>query len=271
MKDIVMPAVRRAGAILLEHYGHVQGIRLKESPASLVTDADLASEASLLQTLREHFPHYNILSEEAGYTDRQSRWTWVIDPLDGTSNFAASVPWFGVMVSLLDGPRPVWAAMYLPVEDSFYIAESGGGAWRNGERVHVTAETRLSHTLCAHSLDPRAEWEITRQEVTFLGHLVRHARNVRCTNSLVDFTLTIDGRFGACVNHSAKLWDLAAPALLLREAGGVLTDVRGREIAFDLSPGGRLRSYRVMAAGRALLGALVELSRASGLDQLTQD
>ena len=265
MRSTVVECATSAGRLLLQSFGKVQATRVKEGQSSVVTDADLASEQHILRLIRARFPDDNIVAEETGVQDRGSDRTWVVDPLDGTSNFAAGLPWFGVMVSVLERGAPLLAAMYLPVEDRLYLATRGEGATRNGETVRVTAETRWSHLLCAYGLDASPDPERVRKQGLLLGGLVQLARNVRATNSLVDFACTIDGRLGACVNLNTKIWDIAAPALLFPEAGGQMTDLRGQPITFALDDRCCERSYAVVGGSPALCRQVLERIASSGL------
>jgi myo-inositol-1(or 4)-monophosphatase len=265
MKDTMMECARKAGALLLEHFGRVRQVRIKENQSSVVTEADLASEALILDILTRRFPDHGVLGEEGGHLRRGARFTWVIDPLDGTSNFAAGLPWFGVMIALLDDSAPQLGVMYLPVEDRLYLAERGAGATCNGQPVRVTESTDLSRLLCAYALDPSMDPGLVAEQATLLGLLVQRARNVRATNSLVDFACTIDGRLGACLNHNTKLWDIAAASLVMEEAGGAITDLRGQPLRLDLGPEATTRNYAVLGANPVLSRQILELIAASGL------
>jgi myo-inositol-1(or 4)-monophosphatase len=264
MRETLVECATSAGGILMERFGRVREIRFKEDRSSIVTEADLASERHILARLQAQYPHDNIIAEETGFLGRGGDRTWVIDPLDGTSNFAAGIPWFGVMITVLEQATPVLAAMYLPVEQTLYVSARGAGVQRNGRPVRVTAETDLRNTLCAHAMDAASDPDVARWRALLHGRLIQGARNLRATNSLVDFAYVIDGRFGAVVNHASKIWDIAASALMLPEAGGTLTDLRGQEV--ELSPGapGVARTYAVVGSSRALLPQLLAQLSAPG-------
>jgi len=265
MKSTVLECATSAGRLLLQHFGNVQNVRVKESQSSVVTEADVASEEHILSIIRRRFSDHNIVAEESGFQNRGSAYTWVVDPLDGTANFAAGLPWFGVLVNVLEHGVPLIATMYLPIEDRLYLAERGHGATRNGERIHVTAEKRWPHLLCAYGLDASPDAERVRRQGLLLGGLTQLARNVRATNSLIDFAYTIDGRLGAVVNLNTKIWDIAAPALLFPEAGGQLTDLRGAPITFALDTACCERSYAVVGGNPSLCRQVLERVASSGL------
>ena len=264
MKETLLRCVREAGPILLQYFGHVRHITLKENHSSIVTEADVASEKLIADIIRDRHPEHNLLGEESGLQSRGSDFTWVIDPLDGTSNFAAGVPWFGVMVAVLEKTQPMMAAMCLPVDDVLYLAERGRGVTRNGQRIQMTAATDLRETLVAYGMDATPDDAQTRRQTHLLGLLVKEARNVRLANCLLDFCYTLDGRFGACVNHGCKIWDIAPACLMFAEQGGMLTDLQGAPIRLELDPASYLRDYPIVGASPVLHRQVMELSRAAG-------
>jgi myo-inositol-1(or 4)-monophosphatase len=265
MKSTLIECVRAGGRVLLDHFGGPVRFKTKENQSSIVTEADLASEKIILELIQSSFPEHNTLAEESGWVDRGSTYTWIVDPLDGTSNFAAGLPWFGVMVALLEDSSPILGAMYLPTEDRLYVAERGGGATRNGDPIRLAAEANLPDMLCACPLDPHADDALLRRQTDLLRRIAQTARNVRATNCLFDFVSVIEGRFGLCVNHQTMIWDIAAPRLIVEEAGGSFTDLAGKEIRFVLDRESTRRSYAVIVAHRALLKPALELVAECGL------
>ncbi len=259
MRQFVIDTVSAAGELLRDRFGRVQNVRQKESVSSIVTDVDLASEELILERIRRQFPDHNIIAEESGFLNRGSDWTWVVDPLDGTSNYAAAIPWYGVMLAGLRGRVPVVGAMYLPHDEAFYLAEMGQGATRNGRPVQVTAQHQLEQVLLAYAVDGNRDSAQTREQARGFSQLLHHVRNVRATNCLVDFALTIDGRLGGFINHSTRIWDIASAWLVLQEAGGLMTDLNGQML--DFSPGQDAcdREYAVVGSNPILLSRLVEV------------
>ena len=264
MKETLVQCVREAGALLRQHFGRVRHISVKENQSSIVTEADVAAETLIAEIIRRRFPEHNLLGEESGLQWRGSNFTWVIDPLDGTSNFAAGLPWFGVMVAVLEHARPVLSAMYLPLDDVLYLAERGRGVTRDGEPIALIAATSLSETLVAYGMDATADAVQSERQTQMLRLLASRARNVRLTNCLLDICYTLDGRFGAFVNQGCKIWDIAPGSLMFAELGAVLTDLQGRPVEFDLSPEGYLRVYPVIGAKPELHRAVLEAARDAG-------
>jgi myo-inositol-1(or 4)-monophosphatase len=259
IKDVLVDCATQAGAVLRKRFGRTEISQRKESQSSVVTEADLLSEQCIVEIIQSAFPDHNILSEEAGFAFKGSDMTWVVDPLDGTSNFAAGVPWFGVLIAVLKDALPVAAVAHIPMEYAMYLAEAGHGVTRNGKPVEMTIETDLSNLLCAYGMDGSDDPAKARRETSLMRQLVGHVRNVRATNSLIDFCYTIDGRFGACLNRNTKIWDIAPSALMFAELGGILSDFRGEQLRFDLTPDGFNRSYEVIGTTRNLLPQILEI------------
>jgi myo-inositol-1(or 4)-monophosphatase len=252
VKNLLITAVKTAGRVLLDHFGKTGEVRTKETHSSVVTAADLASEHCLIELIRSRHPHHGILAEESGFQPGSEPLVWVIDPLDGTSNFAAGLPWFGVLLAVLDRGVPILGAAYLPVTDTLYWAEEGQGVYRDGVAVRVTEATELRQVLCAFGLDASTDDAATLQAAGRLARLVNRSRNVRATNSLLDCCYTVDGRLGGWVNLATRIWDIAALRLMLQEAGGLLTDVAGDPICFRLESEPFDRNYPVVGASLAL-------------------
>lgn len=252
-------ALKQSGEVLMHYFGKTLKSRIKENISSILTEADLASERSILEILNSGPGPFNIISEETGYVDHGSDYTWVVDPLDGTSNFAAAIPWFGVIIALMFQNKPVLAAMYLPADDHLYLAESGKGAWKNSSPIHVTSSTDLKEHLVVYSFDYSPDPEKIKSEMELLARLSSNVRNIRSTNSLYDFCYMTDGRLGAAINQTTKVWDIAAPWLIIQEAGGVVTDIDGSAIQFDLSPGSFDQNYTIVASGAGIHSSLMKL------------
>ena len=258
-KKTLIHALRTAGLSLLDHFGRKQNISIKEADGSIVTEADIRSEKIILEILKSHPEHFNIISEECGLLETGAEYTWVIDPLDGTSNFAAGLPWFGVIMALMKGKKPVQAGMYLPLSDQLYYAEEGRGAWRDDQAIRVSHAGRLKETLLAYSFDHSRDPGKTTAEMGLLGRIAAHVRNIRSTNSLVDFCYVADGRFGGVINQTTKIWDIAGPSLIIREAGGSVCDILKQELDFEVSAGSYPRNYSIVASAPSVHQELLSL------------
>jgi myo-inositol-1(or 4)-monophosphatase len=262
MNDFLSDLLVHAGGILMRGFGRVRGVRRKGPAASVVCDSDLASEAWLVKRIRSSFPEAGIIAEEMGCSPG-SGMVFVIDPLDGTSNFVSGLPWFGVQVGVLRNGVPQHAAMYLPVEGALYVCSRGKGVWKNGKRMRVTPERSLKNVLCAFGMDSAASPRGRRRAAGLITAVAAGVRNVRTTNSLYDFCYTLDGKLGGCVNLNCKIWDIVPVSLMLPEAGGVFTDLAGAPIEFEMNPRKFGRSYAILGASAVLHPKLRKLVSAA--------
>jgi myo-inositol-1(or 4)-monophosphatase len=252
MENTIRKALLEAGKILLENFGKLTEYTVKESQSSIVTKADIDSEKKIIEIILENFPDHNTLGEETGFQNRNSKYTWIIDPLDGTSNFAAGIPWFGVIICLLNSDIPFMAGCFLPVQNEIYFAEKGKGATRNGEKIKVSGETELKNILAAYSLDYSDEPGKTEREAKLIQQVVSRIRNLRSTNCIIDFCYTADGKLGACMNQTTKIWDIAGPGLIIEEAGGIVTDLQGNAFDFSLNEDNYNRNFTIACSNKIL-------------------
>jgi myo-inositol-1(or 4)-monophosphatase len=252
MKQILIKALNKAGKVQQEHFKQALLIEEKESISSVVTKVDKMCDRLIVNILQAKYPDHNVIAEESGLIDNGSKYTWVIDPLDGTSNYAAGIAWFGVLIALFENGTPVLAGAYRPMTDEMYIAEAGKGAYVNGKKLAVSAE-ELNNSLFAFSTDYTYDSAFLEQGLNHYRFLIQNARNVRSTNSLIDFLLVAEGKFGGAMNLFTKIWDIAAPWLLIKESGGELISLMGEPISFDLTADGIQRNYPVMAGSATML------------------
>ncbi len=259
MKETLLLAMQEAGNILLENFGKISEYEVKESQSSIVTKSDVESEKMIMQIISETFPLHNLLGEETGFRNNNSEYTWIVDPIDGTSNFAAGIPWFGILICVLKNDKPQMSGCYLPVQNKIYFAEKGQGAFLNGNPITVSKETELKNILMAYSLDFSDEPGKTAREAQIIQRLVQHVRNMRSTNCLVDFCYTAEGKLGACANQTTKIWDIAAPVLLMEEAGGIATNLKGEAFNFSISEEDYDRNFEIVASNKILHSKLLEL------------
>ena len=257
MRDTLIKALKSAGNIQRQRFGEsLQSLR-KESLSSIVTEVDVSSEKVIIETILQRFPGHNLLGEESGFKNNNSDWTWVVDPLDGTSNYAAHLPWFGVLIAVFERQVPVLAGAYLPLEDILYIAERGKGTYRNGQRINLQP-AELSEVLFAFSTDFTLDEAFLEKGILWYKYIMKNSRNIRSTNSLVDMMYVLEGKFGGCINLFTKIWDIAAPWLLIREAGGVLTGLDRNSIVFDLSEKAMHKNYPIITGHEILVYNLLD-------------
>ncbi len=259
MESTLKDALKAAGKILLDSFGKLQKINTKQDQSNVVTQTDFASERAIVEIIQRDFPDHDIIAEETGFKSNNSEYLWIVDPLDGTSNFASGIPWFGIIITVLKRFKPVMAGIYLPYYDLLYFSEVGKGTVRNGKRVSVSNESDLKNVLVAYSLDYSEDVLKTENESRIIRLLVQNIRNLRATNSVVEFCYVADGRLGGCINQTTKIWDIAAPYLLIKEAGGIVTDIRGQDIDFSVTKSNYQRNFTIVCSNPVLHGKIMNL------------
>lgn len=263
MKNTIYIALQKAGKILLENFGEISGYSEKESQSSIVTLTDVDSEKKIIQIISKKFPNHNLLGEETGFQNKDSEYTWVVDPLDGTSNFAAGIPWFGVIICVIKNSEPIMAGCFLPVQNQIYFAEKGKGATLNNQTIVVSKEQNLRNILLAYSLDYSDEPGKTERESKTIQHLVLNIRNLRSTNCLLDLCYTADGKLGGCINQSTKIWDIAGTGLIIKEAGGKVTDIDGFEHDYSTNENNFNRNFTIVASNKILHPEIINIIKTS--------
>lgn len=260
MKELLISALRNSGRLLLDYFDKPLTELRKESQSSIVTEADLGSERNIIKLIRGSYPGHNIISEECGYSYKGSEYTWIIDPLDGTSNFASGIPWFGVLIALLKGSTPVMGGAYLPVQDILYFAEAGKGVLRNGESLPVLKSKALKDSLFAFCVDYTEDTAFLNHGMELYKFIVKSSRNIRSTNCLIDFLYVAEGKFGGVLNLYTKVWDIAALGLIISEAGGTMLNIDGNKIQFSIRQEIIDENFPVVAGSAGIVQLLLESS-----------
>lgn len=230
--DICEKAVRASGALLMARFGRVEF--REKGRADLVTEADYASQELVRHTIMEAFPDHRIIGEEdvpsavEGYLRADaSGYRWIVDPLDGTTNYVHRVPHFSVSLALERQGELLVAAVYDPAADECFTAAVGQGAYLNGVRLRTSGVADLSHALCAVGF-PAVVTRDSPDLRLFLECLDKCQAFRRMGCASLNLCYVAAGRFDAAWSFSTKPWDAAAGALLVREAGGIVSSATGR-------------------------------------------
>jgi myo-inositol-1(or 4)-monophosphatase len=230
LKSTAVEAAQAAGRILRTHFEQGTVVRNK-GPVDLVTDADIASERKIAEILRETFPDHSIMGEEEERGDPDAEFLWVIDPLDGTTNFAHGIPHFAVSIACLCRGQAEVGVIWNPMHEDLYVASRGQGAFHNGAAISVNAEEHLSHTLIGTGFyyDRGAVMQAT---LAAIGDCFR--RNIhgirRCGTASLDLASVAAGQYGAYFEYQLSAWDFAAGKLLVTEAGGHVSTCTGETL-----------------------------------------
>lgn len=219
-------AAKEAGRILMEGFGRRPEVYYK-GRINLVTDVDRRSEASIVAFLHRRFPDYTILSEEGQGYDGKGAARWIVDPLDGTTNYAHAFPFFSVSIALEQEGRPCCGLVYDPLREEWFTAVRGDGAYLNGESIHVSDTAALEEALLATGF-PYDMKESPDNNLDHFRNFSMRAQAVRRPGvASIDLSYVAAGRLDGFWEFKLKAWDIAAGALLVTEAGGTVSDFRG--------------------------------------------
>jgi len=236
MLQTAVEAARRAGQVIVERYPAGRDVTVK-GYRDIVTDADTAAESIILDTIHARFPDHAIISEEGGGSgigDKPgSGYTWVVDPLDGTTNYAHRIPVFTVSIGLFEGDEPLIGVIHEPLRDQTFVAERGRGARLNGEPMHVSRVARLDYTVVG--LDWGHSDEVRERVLACLHRVAMRCGTVRALGSAaLALAYVAAGWLDAYFNLALKPWDTAAGTLLVTEAGGRCSTIEGDPYRVDL-------------------------------------
>lgn len=226
--EVAIEAARRGAAILMKYWE-----QLGKDDADLkarndwVSTADRESEQAIVASIAEHHPNDVFLGEEGGRSKGTSARKWIIDPLDGTSNYLQHFPIWSVSIALQQDGETVAGVIYEPLRDLFFTAERGAGAFRNGKRMRISTQAGLEGSFLATGFPFRAQ-EYVDAYVGIFADIIRISKGIRRAGSAaLDLAYTAAGVFDGFFEMHLAAWDVAAGSLLVTEAGGIVTDFSG--------------------------------------------
>jgi myo-inositol-1(or 4)-monophosphatase len=258
--NVMIKAAQKASRALKRDFGEVEQLQVSiKGPANFVTAADRRAEETLRQELERARPGYSFLGEEGGLQEGSDRThCWVVDPLDGTLNFLHGIPHFAISIALEREGTIVAGVIYNPVTDELFSAERGKGAFLNERRIRVTGRKRLADAViaCALPHPSRGDVALARKEHNAVQENIAGLR--RFGAAALDLAWVASGRFDAYWERGLSPWDTAAGIVLVREAGGFVSDMDGGDVS--------LASAGIVAGNEAIHNGLVRL-----LKQIDED
>jgi len=226
MKEIARRAAIEGGNVLMRSFGTALRIDRK-GEVDLVTEADRAAEKAIVEVIRGTFPRHGILAEEGDYGRSDSSYLWIIDPLDGTTNYAHGFPWFAVSIALALEGKVILGIVYNPFHNEFFYAEQGKGAYLNEVQIRVSSTNHLDSSLLATGFP----YDRRTNPVNNFDHFIRFQKRARACRragaASLDLAYTAAGRLDGYWEMKLKPWDVAAGKLLVEESGGKITDFDG--------------------------------------------
>lgn len=245
-------AVRLASQLLLDHWGHSNHVERKESHHSIVCEEDLQSERIIIEFLNKALPGHSFVSEERGRVSRHDEFTWVLDPLDGSSYYVRGLRSFSVSLALLHKWQPVLGIVACPSNSELFTALRAGGSYLNGRRMAVSSigELRDGILSFSHSFLRASQYDSPR------NHLVPSCRSIRGGGSCAqELCYVACGRTDGFIAPAQSIWDFAAGAIVVEEAGGQFTDSAGRPPDYSALSH---KDFTVVASNRLVHSQLLE-------------
>lgn len=260
MLDFAIRMARDAGGLLRDRLGTRLDVTHKGA-IDLVTDVDLASEQLIRDAIATHYPRHQVLAEEGGLAETSSDYRWIIDPLDGTTNFAHGFPVFCVSIALEHRGETILGVVCDPMREELFACERGGRAVLNNKPIRVSSTKDLSFSMVATGFP----YDVRTSKADNLDHWANFAKNAqalrRCGSAALDLCYVACGRFDGFWELSLNSWDMAAGALMVTEAGGRITDFGG----------GRFSIYKpeVIASNGLIHDSMIQVISAAGQRSVT--
>ncbi len=263
--NIMVKAARAGGNVLLRNMNKLDALNVVEKARmDYASEVDGLAEAAVIKELRRAYPEYAVLGEEGGAIKGNrgpSRYTWVIDPLDGTSNYLRGFPHWCVSIALCEGPEPLHAVIFDPLRNELFTASRGSGAQLNGHRIRIGERKDLSGATITTGFAPRERARVAAQ-FDCMRQVLATAEDIRRTGSAaLDLAYVAAGRTDGYFEAGVQVWDVAAGILLVREAGGRVSDFKGAVLGpMHIA----MQSRQVLAGNLKLADALQKTIEASG-------
>jgi len=251
MLNIAVKAARRAGAIINRASQDIGTLTIKSKNYNdFVSEVDVAAERAIIDTLKDAYPDHGFLGEESGSSEHQSDFIWIIDPLDGTTNFLHNFPQYCVSIALQHKGEITQAVIYEPNRNDLYTATKGRGAFLNDKRIRVSKCDKLQQSLIGTGFPFRDFKHLDTYLAMFKSMLQKTSGIRRPGSAALDLAYVANGSLDAFWEIGLSPWDIAAGALLVQEAGGIISNLNGKE--------GWLESGNVLAASPKIYDAMVE-------------
>ena len=228
--NIAVNAARQAGEIIIRHMEQVDRLKITaKSSQEYFSEVDIKAEQAIINAIHKAYPEHGILAEESGVQEGNGESIWIIDPLDGTSNYLHGFPFFSVSIALKVKNRIEHGVVYDPLRHECFAASRGRGARLNDRRIRVSKQTQLNASLLGTGV-PFRDVNLAKRYLPTLEAMVGKCSGVRRTGSAaLDLAYVASGRLDGFWEFGLRPWDIAAGALLIREAGGLISDAQGTE------------------------------------------
>ena len=232
--NIAIQAARDSSRSILHFFDRLDQVKVSEKGKNdLVTQVDQLSEQEIIQHIHKAYPNHSILGEETGRVDNDSEYTWIIDPLDGTANFVNGFPHFCISIAVAKGSQLEIGCVYDPIRQELFTATRGKGAQLNNKRLRVSDTKKIENALVGTGF-PYRDPELLQTYLHSFNNVLPRVADIRRTGvAALDLAYVAAGRLDAFWEPGLKAWDIAAAALIIKEAGGVVTDFKEQQHFLD--------------------------------------
>ncbi|WKZ70442.1 MAG: inositol monophosphatase family protein [Melioribacteraceae bacterium] len=230
MLDKIIDIAKQAGEVAKIGFNGKFDINFKSNSSDLVTDYDKKTEKFITDFIKKEFPNHSILAEESGETNSDSEFRWVIDPIDGTTNFAYGLPIFSVSIGVQKNGQTIYGVVNDVMMNTIYSAEFGSGAWRNDTRINVSSTSELQQSLLVTGFPYDLESHMPKISEKFTELLLKSRAVRRLGSAALDLCYIASGVFDGYWEMKLQPWDFCAGKLIVEEAGGKVTNFAGAEI-----------------------------------------
>jgi len=229
--NVMVKACRKASRYLIRDFGEIEKLQVSiKGPGDFVTSSDKKVEKIIIEELEKARPSYSILSEEIGEVNKDKEFKWIIDPIDGTSNFLHGIPHFAISIGLEHNKEIISGIIYDPIKDEMFAAEKGNGAYVNNQRIRVSSRSNLKDCIIFTG-GPRANdksKDLIFEEYKKISLKVNTAIR-KLGSAALDMAYVASGRCDGFLQRNLNYWDIAAGIILVKEAGGYVTDFNGKD------------------------------------------
>lgn len=256
---IITQLLEPAGKLALQQFNRSHRVYKKENQSNVVTNVDYLIDEFLTTRITQNFRTHSIISEENGINAKNDHYCWIIDPIDGTSNFVHNIPFFGIIVALLFDSESIATGIYLPALKELYFAQKNKGATLNGAPIQATSLSDITKCLIGYSIEFHKDKTQVKKEAYVIARLASAIQELRTTNCVVDYCYVASGRYGGLLRLTSKIWDVAGPSLLIKESGGIITDDLGNPLDFNFTKQNYKRNYTSLCSGPFLHKKLLRI------------
>ena len=251
--NVMVGACRKAAKTLIRDFGEIENLQVSvKGPGDFVTASDKKVEKILIEELQKARPNYSILSEEIGKINNDESFKWIIDPIDGTANFLHGIPHFAISIGLEHDGEIICGIVYDPIKDEMFVAEKGNGSYLNNQRIRVSSRKKLEDCILFTGGPRQASKnkEVTLEEYKkFSSKVFIPIRKMG--SAALDMAYVAAGRCDGCWHRDLNYWDIAAGILLVKEAGGFVTDFIGTDKYIE--------NKTILAANSRINEAMIEV------------